>query len=423
MQLTQINDPLITLGRKILTILSKHGEAYIVGGAVRDLVMGNALHDVDISTNVPMEVIETLFETHDIGKNKDFGIVVVNFEGVNVEIAQFRTDGAYLDGRHPEGVKLGVSFEEDTKRRDFSMNAMGLDLNGNVLDFHGGLEDIRCGRLRTVGRAYDRFEEDLLRILRAIRFAARFNYQLDEEILQAIHAQGSRLLSVSMERIRDELLKTIEYGSDKFGKALRLIQKANLSRIIFGELNISTAIISLLSSKTYDSVVVFSVLFKSLSRSGCEYLCDRLKLTTDDKKQILYINENMGVNYYHLKDGNMQVALRRVQNPAFKKLRVAMAISDSKHLGCAHVIDKEVEEILEYVPVQEKQKDVNQILLSKGFKGQSFGHMLQNVNNWMFADFGKSKKVKENSEIEDYIEGILEEDRLDEERRKGNGRE
>ncbi len=112
---------MLTTAKEIIKRLREHGDTYIVGGAVRDVVLGKDPNDIDIATNVPMETIEGMFETFDIGKNKDFGIVVVKQDGYDFEVAQFRSDGQYIDGRRPETVKIEKSFKQDASRRDLNV--------------------------------------------------------------------------------------------------------------------------------------------------------------------------------------------------------------------------------------------------------------------------------------------------------------
>ena len=147
-------------------------KAYIVGGAVRDIVLGNKPKDVDIATNMPIDELAKLWKLADIGKSKDFGIVIIKEGGQMFEVAQFREDGKYIDGRRPESVKVTGSFEKDVARRDFTINAMGIDIKGNIIDYFDGRKDIKDKILRTVGDPMKRFSEDKLRIMRAARFSA-----------------------------------------------------------------------------------------------------------------------------------------------------------------------------------------------------------------------------------------------------------
>lgn len=201
-----------TIASKIVQQLAKYGDVHYVGGCVRDELLNISCDDIDIATNVPIDKIESLFETHDIGKNKDFGIVVVRVDDVNFEIAQYRSDGTYSDGRRPDDIKIVDNFHEDASRRDFTINALGKDVNGNIVDFFNGREDLEKGIIRTVGDPNIRFSEDYLRMIRAIRFATRFDFRIEKNTWQAIVDNSANITKISKERILKEILKMAEQG-------------------------------------------------------------------------------------------------------------------------------------------------------------------------------------------------------------------
>ncbi len=193
---------------KILEKLEKAGGiAYIAGGAVRDFLMGRTPYDIDIATSLNVDTIRPLFDkTIEVGVQ--FGIIVVVEEGHQFEIATFRTDGNYLDGRRPESVLKG-SAEEDAKRRDFTINGMFFNpFTEETIDFVGGKEDLKAKVIRAIGNPHDRFREDRLRMIRAIRYAARFEFAIDPLTQEAIKEHAPTLLpSVSFERILQEMEK------------------------------------------------------------------------------------------------------------------------------------------------------------------------------------------------------------------------
>ena len=201
----------------VLHVIEGRGfNAVIAGGAVRDVVMGRIPSDFDIATNMPVAALESLFPSHDIGKSKDFGLITITHCGHQFEVAQFRSDGKYTDGRRPDDVKLVSTFEEDSSRRDFTINSMGLTKEGEVLDFHGGERDIRLNRINTVGDPEQRFKEDYLRMIRAARFAAVFGMKISAEVEKAIFDLRHNILNVSKERIRDELFKAAKVNKLAF---------------------------------------------------------------------------------------------------------------------------------------------------------------------------------------------------------------
>jgi len=211
-------------------------KAFIVGGAVRDIVMGSAFHDIDIATNAPIDVLEKSFKTHDIGKSKSFGIVVVNYGGQTMEVAQFRQDGKYSDGRRPDKIKISGTFEEDAARRDFTINAMGINAEGEIVDYFDGQKDVKNKVLRTVGNPRERFGEDYLRMMRLPRFAARMGFNIDKDTEKAVKKLSSNIKDLAPERIRDELIKAASLSGDKFANYIILLDKLKLLKYILPEI-------------------------------------------------------------------------------------------------------------------------------------------------------------------------------------------
>jgi tRNA nucleotidyltransferase/poly(A) polymerase len=231
------SNAMLSAAVKVLQNINKKGyKAYIVGGSVRDLILGQDAHDIDIATNMPISDIESLYKTYDIGKSKDFGIVVVKEGSYSFEVAQFRNDGKYLDGRRPESVTVVGSFEEDAARRDFRFNAMAINAKGEIIDYFDGRKDIKNKVLRTVGNPYERFGEDALRIMRAARFASKLGFSIDKDTGKAMKSMSYDITKLSPERIRDELLKSASQSGDKFAKYIELLDKYGILKHILPEL-------------------------------------------------------------------------------------------------------------------------------------------------------------------------------------------
>jgi tRNA nucleotidyltransferase/poly(A) polymerase len=218
------------------TINKKKYRAYIVGGAVRDIVLGIQPKDIDIATNMPIEELQKVWRIHDIGKSKDFGIVVVVDGGSRFEVAQFRTDGKYTDGRRPENVNIAGTFEEDAGRRDFTINAMALDANGIIYDYFDGKKDIKNKVLRTVGDPKKRFGEDKLRMMRAARFSAKHEFDIDKETIKAAKKMAGDITKLPYERIKDELFKAASLGGHKFANYMKILDKLKILQHILPEL-------------------------------------------------------------------------------------------------------------------------------------------------------------------------------------------
>ena len=201
-------------------------EAFFAGGWVRDFILGLASSDVDISTSAsPDEVISLFPKTVPVGKA--FGVVIVIEGGHPFEVASFRKDGLYIDGRHPATIEKGTA-QEDAERRDFTINGLFYDpLEQEIIDYVGGQEDIKKGIVKAIGKAEKRFQEDRLRMIRAIRFSARFNWPLEKKTEEAIKSLSDSLFpAVAKERVWDEWVKMGERKG--LGDALLLLKKVQL---------------------------------------------------------------------------------------------------------------------------------------------------------------------------------------------------
>ena len=214
--------PQWALSNKIYKSLKQQGhQIYFAGGCVRDLLLGVAAKDLDLATSATPEQVKALFsKTVDVGEN--FGVTRIVENCQTIEVAAFRTDGDYKDGRRPDSI-LFSDPQHDAERRDFTVNALFLDLDkSEVLDYVGGLEDLKKGVLRTVGLAEQRFQEDHLRVLRALRFSAQLGFDLDPLTLAAVKNKKESLKSVSSERVRDEILKLVKTERPALGLELLL---------------------------------------------------------------------------------------------------------------------------------------------------------------------------------------------------------
>lgn len=197
--------------RHILQTLNSAGfEAYLVGGCVRDLLRGVEPHDWDICTSALPEETERCFAGQRIIETGlKHGTVTVMEEGKPYEITTYRTEGPYSDSRRPDFVRFVPNLEEDLARRDFTMNAIAMDLEDNLRDPFGGADDIKAGLIRCVGEPNHRFQEDGLRVMRALRFAAVFGYEIEKQTTQAVHENRAMLDRVAAERINAELCKLL----------------------------------------------------------------------------------------------------------------------------------------------------------------------------------------------------------------------
>lgn len=209
-------------------------ESYSAGGCVRDSLLGRLPHDFDIATNATPEQVAQVFPGNAEFVGKHFGVSLVKLYGFQFEVATFRADGVYLDGRHPESVTLTLSAEEDAQRRDFTMNALFMNVDGCVVDFVNGQEDLKNKLVRAVGDPNNRFQEDALRMLRAVRFCCQLGFTLDPATEFALVQNAHLVQQVSEERVAVELEKMLTSG--RADLAFDLLVKTGLAKYVMPEL-------------------------------------------------------------------------------------------------------------------------------------------------------------------------------------------
>ena len=248
-------------GLRVVERLREAGyEAYLAGGCVRDLLLGRLPKDFDVATSATPDVVLRMFErTYAVGAH--FGVVLVAHDDgghFTTEVATFRSDGVYSDGRHPDAVRYTTSAAEDVQRRDFTINGLllnpsiqfprglkpdsvaGVDVRAEartlqaVVDYVGGVADLEAGVVRAIGRAEERFEEDHLRMLRAVRFAARFGFELEAGTRRAIRSLAPKTAAVSRERVRDDLTKMLTEGHAR--QAFELLDETGLLAEVLPEI-------------------------------------------------------------------------------------------------------------------------------------------------------------------------------------------
>ena len=293
----------------ILDTLEKNGfEAYIVGGCVRDQLLGKKVSDFDITTNAKPDEVKALFKrTIDTGiKHGTVTIVMKDTETnsfQNYEVTTFRVEGAYIDGRHPEKVEFVDDLYEDLSRRDFTINALAYNENKGLVDKFDGLSDLNNKVIRAVGNPIDRYNEDALRMLRSVRFAAKLTFDIEKDTLSAINVCKDNLSKISKERIQIELTKTLlsdnpdyiryifDYGLDKY------ITK-NFSYIRYNKLIETNEIVLAYASLLYNNIdICYEVLkelkFDNETIKNTEHILsnkdDFIKAISNDKESMRYL--------------------------------------------------------------------------------------------------------------------------------------
>ena len=219
----------------IIETLEQNGyEAYAVGGCVRDSILGREPNDWDITTSADPYEVKKLF-SHTIDTGLQHGTVTIMLEHVGYEVTTYRIDGDYEDSRHPKEVTFTKSLEEDLKRRDFTVNAMAYNDRDGLIDLFQGMDDIQKKVIRCVGNAEERFTEDALRIMRAIRFSAQFGYEIEPETKKAIVKLAPNLKNISAERIREELIKLLVSDHPDY---IRIAYETGITAQILPELDV-----------------------------------------------------------------------------------------------------------------------------------------------------------------------------------------
>lgn len=297
--------------RLILDRLKQNGiEAYVVGGAVRDSLLGYVPNDYDVTSSASPKVIKTLFDRV-IPTGEKFGTVTVIEAGEGVEITQFRSEDRYEDCRHPGRVKPAKSIESDLVRRDFTVNAMAYGIDRGIVDICGGREDLESGIIRTVGEARKRFSEDALRIMRAYRFASALGFEIEESTRTAAKELCGSLSNVSRERIQAELEKLL---AGKCPSVIgELINAGGLAEYFGSHCDES---VILVDNKNADLPERFMMLVLSCGRTDCENIAKKLRFSNNFCRKVSETENLMDYDFDSRK--NIKIALSKYSLDAVK---------------------------------------------------------------------------------------------------------
>ena len=216
------------------TLRSRGYQALLVGGCVRDLLLGREPADYDVTTDATPEQVMALFP-ESVAVGAQFGVILIPRDGLKVEVATFRSDVGYSDGRHPDSVVYSKTPQEDVQRRDFTINGLLMRHDSSeVLDYVGGQADLKARVIRAIGEPDRRFKEDKLRMMRAVRFAARFGFEIEAGTFRAIRRHVAEIHQVSPERLREELTKMLTEGAAR--RAFELLDEARLLQQVLPEI-------------------------------------------------------------------------------------------------------------------------------------------------------------------------------------------
>lgn len=277
----------------IIQQLNKNGyEAYAVGGCVRDTILGRTPQDWDITTSAKPQEVKAIFD-HTIDTGIAHGTVTIMIDHEGYEVTTYRIDGEYEDARHPKEVIFTGNLLEDLKRRDFTINAMAYNDEAGLVDAFDGMRDLEEGRIRCVGNPVDRFSEDALRMLRAVRFAAQLGFEIEEETKQAVRLLAANIAKVSAERIQTELVKLL---ISKHPEKIRQAYELGLSKVFLPEFD------AMMETNQKNKHHIFSVGEHTI-RAMMEIMPEKvLRITAllhDVAKPVCITTDAKGVNHFY----------------------------------------------------------------------------------------------------------------------------
>ena len=277
--------------KEIAAVFSSHSYSlYLVGGAVRDFLLGRKNDDYDLTTSATPQEVKSMFRrTIDTGIKH--GTVTVIYKGEHYEITTFRTEGDYTDSRHPDSVTFVRSLEEDLRRRDFTINALAVDiLTGDVIDMHGGMEDLEGGIIRAIGEPEERFGEDALRMMRACRFSSKLGFTIEKKTLSAIKDLHSTIRKVSVERIKEEMDKLLLSLFPVQG--LEYLNATGLLGVIIPELTLTDSILNAVGKAQREKLPLsafYSILFSDMDVKAVSGIMSRLRSSNREKEDVCHI--------------------------------------------------------------------------------------------------------------------------------------
>lgn len=352
-------------------------QAFLVGGCVRDALMGATPHDYDIATSASTKQIKSLFPKT-VTTGEYFGVtVVVPKDGSDpIEVASFRKEEGTLDGRHPQNVSFNCTIKEDLARRDLTINAMAVDIRGNLVDPFGGEKDLETKVIRTVGNPMKRFEEDYLRILRVFRFSAKLDFTIDPKTLDAAYSLSKNLSKISKERIGDEINKLLETKSP--GKTVETMLNSKVfSKIIpkLQEYSEKNPNFSSDLSKALDSVPSFmrlgSIIHLTKGEITPKDLREQLVLTNDETS----LAKDVSFVLSELEKDTSDFSIRRIMSKTNKELveKIAPTLSNELNSKISKIISNGDCTSLKELAVN------GQDMINAGLKGKDIGKKLNEL--------------------------------------------
>lgn len=364
---------------EIISRFEKNGEkAYIVGGSLRDILIGVAPHDYDIATSALPEVTADIFsDKHVIKTGIKHGTVTVVWDGEPVEITTFRIDGSYTDARHPDSVSFTADITADLSRRDFTANAMAYSNSDGLVDPFGGREDIRLGIIRAVREPSERFREDALRIMRAFRFSAQLRFDIEPRTLEGICETCEGLEHIARERIGSEFLRLITCHSPI--RSIKLMMEAGVMKYVLGEHLPSDRVISQIEKMPNDVVSRLGFLLCEADEENARDILHSLRCSAKQITGALAVARGSRVYIGCDKDARRLISETGVYATSAAMASELLGISP---LGAYDLTKKQAD-----TPCNLKDLKINgKALAEMGVKGKAIGEILDALMSAVIDD-------------------------------------
>lgn len=395
----------ISLPPKVKYIIDKihenNFEAYIVGGCVRDAILGIKPNDYDITTNATPKTIKNIFRDFKcIETGIEHGTISVVIDEEIYEITTYRIEGEYKDHRRPENVDFTNKLEEDLKRRDFTINAMAYNENEGLVDLFGGKRDIENKIIKTVGNPYDRFNEDGLRMIRAIRFSSKLDFQIEKDTLLAIYNNATIIKNISLERITDEFSKVIL--SNKPENIIYLFETKLLNNLHISseedenkieKLYKKISILKKIDKVLVKRLVVLDYIIENLN-IDCKMFCKQLvysKKTNKDHDIILDLIKETDIN--NLDKIKIKKILNQIDRKLFEDYLDINRVIYEDEENYEKIIDilKEIEENKECYTIKNLKVNGKDIM-AQGYENKAVGQVLNYLLNQVIINPNLNKK-------------------------------
>lgn len=367
----------------ILKELNKNGyEGYIVGGCVRDYLMGTEPHDYDITTSALPEEVKSIF-SHTVDTGIQHGTVTVVIDKIGYEITTYRIDGEYKDNRHPEEVIFTDKLSGDLSRRDFTVNAIAYNpLNGYV-DLFNGRDDINKKIIRGVGVPAKRFQEDALRMMRAVRFSAQLDFSIEENTLKALKDNADLIENISIERIREEFFKLL---LSNHNERLDILLNSGMTEYFLPEILNRKYDYSKINGLSKDIVVRLSYVLSHIDSKNVNKIMKRLK--TDNKTGADVTNIVRYVNYEITDDYSMRKLINLTGENTLNLIEVMGALNNSDMINEVNIYNRVKNDCCTLKSLDLTGND----LMSIGIKGKEIGEVLSKALDLVMKEPNKNNR-------------------------------